>query len=90
MLTETLFVKLPPLGVIRGVATAEGAVTVSAKAAVFFRLPAVAVTVIGKVPAGVDAVVAMVSTEEQLGLHDGTEKFAVAPEGSPETLKEAG
>ena len=87
MLTETLFVKLPPLGVSTGAATADGAATVSAKAAAFFRLPAVAVTVIGKLPVGVDADVTILSAATQLGLQDGADRFAVAPEGRPETAK---
>jgi len=43
--------------------------------------------VIGYVPAGVDPTVPIVSTVEQAGVQDVDEKDAVAPEGSPETLK---
>ena len=88
MLTETLFVNVPPFGVITGAATVAGAETLSAKAAVFLRLPLVAVTVIGKLPVGVAMVVETVSTEEQLGLQDVADQLEVAPEGSPKTLKE--
>ena len=57
MLTETEFVKLPPLGVIVGAATAEmiaGAVTFRMKVVVLVRVPPVALTVIEKFPVGVD------------------------------------
>jgi hypothetical protein len=41
----------------------------------------------GKLPTGVDGVVEIVSMEEQLGLHDGADKLALAPEGKPDTAK---
>ena len=82
--------KLPPLGVIVGVATVAATVvlTVRVKDVVFVRPPPVDVTVIGKLPAGVDPVVATLRFEEQLGLQEAKEKAPVAPEGSPETVKE--
>ena len=89
--TATEFVKLPPLGVIVGVATVEtvvGAVTVKLKAVLLLMPPPVAFTVIGKVPVGVDPVVVILSTVEQLGLHEAEEKEGVAPEGRPETLND--
>ena len=86
-MTDTLLVNVPPLGVITGAATADGGETVSAKAVVFLRLPLVAVTVIGKLPVGVDADVTILSAATQLGLQDGADRFAVAPEGRPETAK---
>jgi len=46
------------------------------------------VTVIGKLPAGVDPLVPIVTTVEQVGLQEAEEKDAVAPEGRPEAEKE--
>ena len=46
------------------------------------------VTVMGKVPAGVAAVVVMVRTVEHVGLQAPTENPAVAPLGSPEAEKD--
>jgi hypothetical protein len=90
MVTETEPVKFPPLGVIVGVATvgATTVLTVRVKAVVFVKPPPVEVTVIGKLPAGVDPLVAMVSVEEQVGLQEAEEKDPVAPEGRPETLND--
>ena len=91
MVTETELVKLPPLGVIVGVATVEtatGADTVKVKAVLLVMPPPVALTVIGKFPAGVDPLVLILSIVEQVGAQEAGEKDAVAPEGSPETLKE--
>jgi len=54
-------------------------------------MPPLAVTTIGKKPGGVALVVAMVRVTEQLGgevfwmMHEGAEKLAVAPGGSPAT-----
>ena len=45
------------------------------------------VTVIGKLPVGVDPLVLIVNTDEQVGLQEAEEKDLVAPEGSPETEK---
>ena len=42
----------------------------------------------GKLPAGVDPVVLIVSTVEQAGVQEAEEKTSVAPAGSPEALKE--
>ena len=92
MITETEFVKLPPLGVIVGVATVEttAALTPRVKAVVFVTPPPVAVTLTEKLPAGVDPLVAIVRAVEQEGLQDVEEKEAVAPEGSPEAASEIG
>jgi len=89
--TETEFVKLPPLGVIVGVAaveTAIGADTVNVKAVLLVIPPAVALTVTGNVPVGVDPVVVIFRTVEQAGVQEVEENEPVAPEGSPETLKD--
>ena len=90
MLTDTELKKLPPLGVIVGVATVETTVelTVSVNAVVCVTPPPVDVTVIGKLPAGVDPLVLMASVEEQVGLQEAEEKDPVAPEGSPEAVNE--
>jgi hypothetical protein len=76
--------------VIAGVATTSEAETVTfrIKLVVLVKPSAVAETVIGKLPAGVDPLVLMVSVEEQVGLQVAEEKDPVAPEGSPETLKD--
>jgi hypothetical protein len=91
MVTATEFVKLPPLGVIVGVATVEtaiGADTVKVKAVLLVMLPPVAFTVTGKFPVGVDPVVPIVSTVEQVGVQEVAENEPVAPEGSPEALND--
>ena len=90
MATETEFAKLPPLGVIVGAATVETTVelTVSVNAVVCVTPPPVEVTLIGKLPMGVDPLVLMVSVEEQVGLQEAEEKDPVAPEGRPEAVKE--
>ena len=93
MITETELVKLPPLGVIVGVATVEtatGADTVKVKAVLLVMPPPVAFTVTEKVPVGVDPVVARSRMVEQDRVQDAGEKDAVAPEGRPETLNETG
>src|SRR6266508_3366851 len=92
MVTETELVKLPPLGVIVGVAPVNetAAATLRVKAEVLVAPPPVEVTVTEKLPAGVDRLVAIVRTVEQEGLQDVEEKEAVAPEGSPEAEKETG
>jgi hypothetical protein len=67
-----------------GVATVW-ALTFKLNVVVFVIAPPDAVTVMVELPAGVDAVVLMVSVEEQLGLQLAEEKEAVAPVGKPET-----
>jgi len=87
--TETEFVKVPPLGVIVGVANVEtttGAATFRVKAVVLITLPPVEVTVTGKLPAGVEPLVVIARTVEQDGLHVVDEKEPLAPEGSPDTF----
>jgi len=85
--TETELVKLPPLGLIVGVAAVGRLFTVKLKVVVLVTPPPVAVTVIGKVPAGVELVVLTVRVEEQVGLQEADEKEAVAPVGRPEAEK---
>jgi hypothetical protein len=55
---------------------------------VVVRLGGLPVTVIGKVPVGVDAVVVMVSWLVQVGLHVPGLNAAVAPLGSPEAVND--
>ena len=76
------------MGVTVGVATVNAKVTLSVKAVVLVTPPPVEVTVIGKLPAGVDPVVTMFNTVEQDGLQPVEEKDPVAPAGNPEILKE--
>ena len=77
-------VKLPPLGVIVGVATV-GTLTVKLKAVVRVTPPPLADTVMVEVPAGVvPAVVLIVNVEEQVGLQLVPENEAVAPAGKPD------
>ena len=76
------------MGVIVGVATVNASVTLSVKAVVLVTLPPVDITVIGKLPAGVDPVVVIFNTVKQAGLQEVEEKDPVAPEGRPETEKE--
>jgi len=57
------------------------------KAVVLVTPPPVDVTVIGKLPVGVDPLVLIVNTDEQVGLQEPDEKDPVALEGSPETEK---
>ena len=64
-----------------------GAFTVRLKFVVLVTPPPAAVTVIRKVPAGVELVVLTVSVEEQVGLQEADEKEAVAPLGRPEAEK---
>ena len=78
------------MGVIVGVATVNASVTLRVKAVVLVTPPPVEVTVIGKLPAGVDPVVTMFNTVEHDGLQAADEKGPVAPAGSPDTLKETG
>jgi|SRR5688572_26677045 hypothetical protein len=71
-----------------GVATVNARVTLSVKAVDFVTPPPAAVTVIGKLPAGVDPVVLIFSIVEQAGLQEGDENVPVAPAGSPDRLKD--
>jgi len=82
--------KLPPCGVIVGVATVKASVTVRVNAVVFVTLPPVELTVIGKLPAAVDAVVLIVNTVEHDGVQETPENEPLAPDGNPDTLKETG
>lgn len=88
--TETEPVKLPPLGVIVGVATVAtvGEFTVRLKFVVLVTPPPTPVTVIVEVATGVEPLVLIVSVEEQVGLQLTEEKEAVAPAGRPEVEKE--
>ena len=91
IVTERELVKLPPLGVIVGVATVEtatGADTVKVKAVLLVMPPAAALIVTEKFPVGVDPVVLILSTVEQVGVQEAEENEPVAPEGRPETLKD--
>ena len=67
---------------------ATAVLTLRVKAVVLVTPPPVAETVIGKLPVGVDPLVLTVNNEEQAGPQEVEEKDPVAPEGSPETLKE--
>jgi hypothetical protein len=71
-----------------GVAAVNASVTPSVKAVVLVTPPPADVTVIGKLPAGVDPVVFMFNTVEHDGLQEVEEKDPVAPEGRPETENE--
>ena len=89
MLTAIEVMKFPPFGVIVGVATVEitaGAVTLRVKLVVLVTPPPVALTVMEKLPVGVDPVVVMLRTVEHvgLGLHEPGENEAEAPAGTPE------
>jgi len=77
-------VKLPPLGVIVGVA-AVGKFTVKLNVLVRVTPPPLADTVMVDVPAGVvPAAVLRVNVDEQVGVQLGNENEAVAPAGNPE------
>ena len=78
--------KLPPLGVIVGVATVGtvGRLTVKLNVVVLVPPPPDAVTVTLELPAAVELLVLIVNVEEQLGLQLGEENEAVAPVGKPE------
>jgi hypothetical protein len=82
--TETEPVKLPPLGLIVGVATV-GKLTVRLNEVVRVTPPPAADTVMAVVPVGVEPVVLMVKVEEQVGLQLAEENEAVDPEGKPAT-----
>jgi hypothetical protein len=88
--TETEPVKLPPLGLIVGVATVGvivGELTVRLNVVALVTPPPVAVTVMVELPAGVPLVL-IVRVKEQVGLQLAEEKEAVAPLGRPEVEKE--
>jgi hypothetical protein len=86
IVTETEPVKLPPLGVIVGVA-AVGKFTVRLNDVVLVTPPPVAETAMVEVPLGVAPLVVTVNVEAQVGLQVPGENDAVAPEGKPETEK---
>jgi hypothetical protein len=75
-----------------GVATVDtiGTLTVRVKDVVFVTPPPVALTVIVELPAGVEALVAMLRVEEQVGLQELAENEPVAPDGNPDTVNDAG
>ena len=83
-MTETEPVKLPPLGLIVGVATVCR-FTVKLNEVVRVTPPPVADTVMADAPPGVALVVLIVNVEEQVGLQLAAENEAVAPEGKPTT-----
>ena len=83
IVTDTELVKLPPLGVMVGVA-AMGKFTVRLNDVVRVTPPPVADTVMVEVPAGVVALVLIVNVEEQVGLQLADEKDALAPDGNPD------
>jgi hypothetical protein len=84
--TETELAKLPPLGVIVGVATVVtvGGLTVKLNVVVLVTPPPDAATVIVELPAVLELLVLIVSVEEQFGLQLPEENDAVAPVGRPE------
>ena len=87
IVTDTEPVKLPPFGLIVGVATVGNA-TVRLNVVVLVTPPPTADTVIVEVPAGVvPAVVLIVNVEEQVGLQLADEKDALAPAGNPDAEK---
>ena len=78
------------MGLIVGVATVGvivGELTVKLKVVVLVTPPPAPVTVIRKVPAGVELVVLIVIVDEHVGLQEAEEKEAVAPMGRPEAEK---
>ena len=81
-----VLLKLPLLELI--VCVANVITTVNINVVVLVTLPPVAVTVIGKVPPDVAAVVPRFNIEEQLRLQAVCEKDPVAPDGKPATEKE--
>ena len=89
--TEIALVKVPPLGLIVGVATdCTAELTVSVKVVVFANPPLKALTVTVDVPTGVVPLVVILRFVEHVGVQETAEKEPVAPEGKPETLKETG
>jgi hypothetical protein len=83
--TETESEKLPPFGVIVGIATTKA--TVRTNVVDFVTPPPDAVMVTGKLPDGVESVVFIVNTDEQFGVQLPDEKIPFAPKGSPEAEK---
>src|SRR5206468_432696 len=65
----------------------EGALTVRVKLVVWVTPPPLPVTVMGKGPVGVLAEVVRVRVVEHVGVHEGAEKEALAPVGSPDAEK---
>ena len=89
--TVIALIKVPPLGLIVGVATGcTGALTVRVKVVVFVNPPLLALTATVEVPTGVAPLVVILRLVEHVGVQEIAEKDPVAPEGKPETLKEAG
>ena len=87
--TVIALVKVPPLGLIVGVATAcTDELTVRVKVVVFVSPPLIALTVTVEIPAGVAPLVVIFRVVEHVGVQETAEKDPVAPEGKPETLKE--
>jgi hypothetical protein len=85
--TETNPEKLPPLGLIVGVATVGvvvGESTVKLNVVVLVTPPPAAVTVMVELPADVEPLVLIVKLEEQVGLQLAGENEAVVPVGNPE------
>ena len=84
-------VKVPPLGLIVGVATdCTDEPTSRVKVVVFVNPPLLALTVTVDVPTGVAPLVVILRFVEHVGMQENAEKDPVAPEGRPETLKETG
>ena len=81
--TETEPVKLPPLGLIVGVA-AVGKFTIRLNDVVRVTPPPLADTVMSEVPAAVAPLALSVIVEEQDGVQPPGENEAVAPEGNPD------
>ena len=79
--------KLPPFGLMTGVATV-GKLTVKLNVVVLVTPLAAALTVMLEFPAAVELLVLMVRVEEQLGLQLAEDNEAVVPEGNPDTEKE--
>jgi hypothetical protein len=89
--TVIALIKVPPLGLIVGVATGcTGALTVRVKVVVFVNPPLLALTVTVEVPAVVAPLVDILRIVEHVGVQETAEKDPVVPEGKPETLKEVG
>ena len=83
IVTETEPLKLPPLGVIVGVA-AVGRVTVKLNVVGRVTPPPVADTVTVEVPAAAAPLALSVIVEEHVGVQLGNENEAVTPEGIPD------
>ena len=83
MVTDTDPLKLPPLGVIAGVATV-GKLTVKLNDVVRVTPPPVADTVIVEVPAAVALLALSVIVVEHVGVQLAEKKDAVTPNGNPD------